>query len=60
MDLHEPEVSYYQDDHNLPIYASLDYEYPVDRIIDVFLMYSMPLHNAASWSVSKCSVCSRY
>ena len=48
MDLHEPEVSYYQDDHNLPIYASLDYGYPVDRIIDVLLMSSMPLERVCT------------
>ena len=35
-------MSYYQDDHSLPIYASLDYGYPLDRIIDVLLTSFMP------------------
>ena len=38
-------VIYYQDDHSLPIYASLDYGYPLDRIIDVLLTSSMPLEH---------------
>lgn len=41
--MQEHEMTYYQDDHNLPIYASLDYGYPLDRIIDVLLTSSMPL-----------------
>ena len=41
--MQEPKITYYQDDHNLPIYASLDYGYPILKIIDVLLMSSMPL-----------------
>ena len=41
--MQEPKITYYQDDHNLPIYASLDYGYPIHKIIDVLLMSSMPL-----------------
>ena len=34
---------YYQDDRSLPIFASLQYGYPQDRIIDILLVSSVPL-----------------
>ena len=34
---------YYQDDCSLPIFASLQYGYPQDRIIDILLVSSVPL-----------------
>ena len=38
-------LTYYQDDHDLPIFTSLDYGYPLDRIIDVLLKSSVPLEH---------------
>ena len=41
-------VTYFQDDHSLPIIATLDYGYPLDRIIDVLLVSTVPLERVCT------------
>jgi len=42
MEPREQQVTYFKDDHSLPIYASLDSGYPVHMLVDALMTSSMP------------------